>query len=248
MSKHIFGLQSVEMGNVAADGGMGATLVTVGETVSGTFEMTTTDPTITDILIEESDSPIESITQEGITQIAWSTYDVSGAQLIKFFGGSFIPATGVKTLGTLTGGTGYTDGTYTGVPLTGGTGTGATATIVVSGGIVTSVTLENGGTGYTASDSLSASTSVIGAGTSFSIVAATIATDTTYAAPDASKDVEQSLRITDKKGNVLTVVRAKISSKLGLSFNKTKLGQVDVVAKVLQPTKTGSPRYTLKYA
>lgn len=248
MSKHIFGLKSVKMGPIADDGGMGTVLTTVGETVSGTFEMTTTDPTITDILIEESDSPIESISQEGITQIAWSTYDVSGDQLVKFFGGTFIPATGIKTFGTLAGGTGYTDGTYTGVPLTGGTGDNATATIVIAGGIVTSVTLENGGTGYTTADSLSADTAIIGAGTGFTIAAGTIATDTTYAAPDASKDVEQSLEVTDKKGNVLTVVKAKISSKLGLSFNKTKLGQVDVVAKILQPTKVGSARYTLKYA
>lgn len=48
--------------------------------------------------------------------------------------------------GTLSGGSGYTTpGTYTNVPLTGGTGTGATATIVVAGGAVTSVTLTNGG-------------------------------------------------------------------------------------------------------
>lgn len=61
----------------------------------------------------------------------------------------------------LTPGTGYTPGTYTGVALTGGSGAGATADIVVVAdpditGYVESVTLVNPGTGYTAGDSLSA--------------------------------------------------------------------------------------------
>ncbi|HEY8687666.1 MAG TPA: hypothetical protein VIM07_00410 [Chitinophagaceae bacterium] len=245
MSKHTFGLQNVEMGKVAVDGGMGTVLTAVGETVSGTAEMTTTDPTITDITIEESDSPIESIVEAGITQMAWSTYNVDGDQLVKFFGGVFTPATGVKTY-TLTGGTGYTDGAYNDVALTGGTGTGAKANLVISGGIVTSATITNGGTGYTAADSLTATG--LGAGTLFAITVDTIATATTYGAPDAVLDIEQSLKIIDKKGNVVSIPRAKISAKLGLSFTKTKLGQVDIVAKVLQPSKTGEKRYTIQYA
>ncbi len=54
----------------------------------------------------------------------------------------------------LVGGTGYTNGTTTGVALTGGTGTGATGTIVVAGGIVQSVTLTGSGQGYTVGDTL----------------------------------------------------------------------------------------------
>ena len=55
------------------------------------------------------------------------------------------------------GGTLYTNGTYTNVALTGGTGSGAYATIVVAGGIVTTVTITAHGTNYTVNDSLSAS-------------------------------------------------------------------------------------------
>lgn len=62
----------------------------------------------------------------------------------------------------LVGGSGYVDGTYTGVSLTGGTGTGATADIVVASGSVSSVTLVSGGTDYLASDTLSATDASLG--------------------------------------------------------------------------------------
>jgi hypothetical protein len=51
-------------------------------------------------------------------------------------------------------GTGYTDGTYTLVDITGGSGSGATADITVAGGIVTSFAIASSGTGYEAEDVL----------------------------------------------------------------------------------------------
>lgn len=75
----------------------------------------------------------------------------------------------IKLLGTITGGSGYTNGSYYRVPLTGGTGSGATADIIISGGAVTAVTLRSGGSFYTVGDVLSASTAYLGAGTGFSI-------------------------------------------------------------------------------
>ena len=53
-------------------------------------------------------------------------------------------------------GSGYTNGTYYNVALTGGTGNSATATIVVSGGMVTSVTLIGKGCYFALGDTLSA--------------------------------------------------------------------------------------------
>lgn len=73
-----------------------------------------------------------------------------------------------------TQGTSYTNGTYTSVPLIGGTGTGGQATIVVSGTIVTSVTITTAGTGYTMGDLLTcANSSVGGTGTGFNWYATT---------------------------------------------------------------------------
>lgn len=60
------------------------------------------------------------------------------------------------------GGSAYTNGTYTAVPLTGGSGTGAQATVVVSGAIVTSVTITTRGSGYHVGDTLSAAAANIG--------------------------------------------------------------------------------------
>ena len=62
------------------------------------------------------------------------------------------------------------------MPLTGGTGTGATADIVVAAGAVTTVTIVAAGTGYTAGDSLSADDANLGGagGTGFSVDVVTI--------------------------------------------------------------------------
>jgi hypothetical protein len=64
-------------------------------------------------------------------------------------------------------GTGYTNGTYSFVALTGGTGSGATATITVVGGVVTNVAIEDKGQGYTVNDALTASLPV---GSNFSLL------------------------------------------------------------------------------
>jgi len=82
--------------------------------------------------------------------------------------------TGVVTAMTLTGGStgsGLANATYTGVALYGGSGVGATATIVVSGGVATTVTLVAGGRGYTTGEALSPLLSAVGgAGTVPSII------------------------------------------------------------------------------
>ena len=73
--------------------------------------------------------------------------------------------------GAITGGSGYTNGVYENVYLTGGSGVGAQATITVSGGAVTALTIINGGSLYVEGDRVSASTADIGnTGSGFSVL------------------------------------------------------------------------------
>lgn len=78
----------------------------------------------------------------------------------------------INTVAAITGGTGYNGGTthtFTGVPLTGGTGTGAQASVVCTSGVVTAVTITTAGTGYCIGDQLSASNANLGgSGSGFS--------------------------------------------------------------------------------
>jgi hypothetical protein len=76
----------------------------------------------------------------------------------------------IASFGTLTGGSGYTNGLYYNVQLTGGSGTGAYADITVSGGTVISVVIRNGGCLYKVGNTLSAAAANIGGtGTGFSV-------------------------------------------------------------------------------
>jgi hypothetical protein len=85
----------------------------------------------------------------------------------------------ISLLGSVTGGSLYTNGLYQNVSLTGGSGSGATADILVSGGAVTTVTLKFGGQFYKAGDVLSADqTSIGGSGTGFSIPVSAISNST----------------------------------------------------------------------
>jgi hypothetical protein len=96
-----------------------------------------------------------------------TTYSV---ELHYYFYPPSIVQSSVSSVGTITGGSGYTTGTYFDVPLTGGSGSGALATITVAGGAVTVVTITDGGTQYVVGNTLSAAASSIGGtGTSFSV-------------------------------------------------------------------------------
>jgi hypothetical protein len=59
-------------------------------------------------------------------------------------------------------GSGYSNGAYFNVPLNGGSGSTATADIVVSGGVITSVTMSNRGCQYSAGNTLAVSNANVG--------------------------------------------------------------------------------------
>ena len=69
---------------------------------------------------------------------------------------------GAITSGTITPGSGYINNLYSNVPITGGSGNGATANITVAGNVVTNVRFNNLGNFYVAGDVVSAATSNLG--------------------------------------------------------------------------------------
>jgi hypothetical protein len=79
----------------------------------------------------------------------------------------------------LQGGSGYQNGVFYNVPLTGGTGSGAIATIEVTGGAVTSVTITEPGSSYSGGDALSASL-LGGSGFSVPVLSLTNVTGTSW--------------------------------------------------------------------
>jgi hypothetical protein len=119
----------------------------------------------------------------GTTRIQSFTYSFSDATATtsSVISISATPLSGgeIVALGAIAGGSGYVNGTYTDVPLTGGSGTTAiAATIVVEVGTVTSVTIPAAGTGnnYAYGDTLSASNVDLGgSGSGFSIPVALLA-------------------------------------------------------------------------
>jgi hypothetical protein len=80
----------------------------------------------------------------------------------------------ILTVGSLVGGSGYTNGTWYDVQLTGGAGASATATLTIAGGVVTNCVVESGGSLYLVGNTLSSSDVAIGNGSGFSVNVATI--------------------------------------------------------------------------
>ncbi len=100
----------------------------------------------------------------------------------------------VGTLGTITGGSLYTNGSYGGVSLTGGSGSNATANITVSGGLVTAVAILNPGVNYVVGDVLSASAASIGGtGSGFSVPVNSIAINSAVAGGTAAFYIPNTL-------------------------------------------------------
>jgi len=119
---------------------------------------------------------------------------VSGTNIVDGTTVSGVTSSAIQTLGAITAGSGYVNGTYTNVPLTGGGGGGATATVVVSGGGVTSVTLTLRGAAYVVGGTLSAlNTNLGGTGAGFSVPVSAIYAQTIVLSTAASGSGTQDL-------------------------------------------------------
>lgn len=87
------GMTTVEISDIAGDGGIGTSFAALGNTKQGTMKLTTAQGTTTDFNVEEQDDPILSITNKGTSTLTWECYDVSAAMLFKLFGGTLAGTT-----------------------------------------------------------------------------------------------------------------------------------------------------------
>lgn len=141
---------------------------------------------------------ITAITQASDAVITASGHNLSVGDMVTFTGiNGMVELNNVKETITavtkriskttlVSNGSSYTNGTYTNVSLTGGSGTGAAATILIAGGEVESYTITNKGVDYAVDDFLSIDPPNDGPGSGFQIKVSeieghtfTIATDST---------------------------------------------------------------------
>ena len=159
----------------------------IGPTVKGPVEIPTVVTSYSDYTNRfgsylESGSGLYSY----FTSIAAYNYFINGGDSLlvaRVKSGSFTPASSSAILNTQESGvldtaadalltsitvnpTDCDDATYTSVALTGGTGTGAQATVVCSGNTITSITVTTAGTGYVIGDSLTIAATLLGVASS----------------------------------------------------------------------------------
>ena len=119
---------------------------------------------------------------------------------------SNINDTGIGRFQVLNGGADYTPGNYTNVPLTGGTGTGATANITVSSaGVVSNITIQAKGSGYRKADYLGVDDeSLVRSGASLSTARLTLYIDHIgFAAGSTTLTLDSTTGFSD--GNLISV-------------------------------------------
>jgi hypothetical protein len=81
------GLVSIELSDLAVDGGVGTSFATLGKTTRDSVSVTTDDPDIQEILSEEDDDPVEIIKSSGTTTINFTILDPDTTTLLSVFGG-----------------------------------------------------------------------------------------------------------------------------------------------------------------
>lgn len=82
------GLAKIELGDPAADGGMGTVLATLGYTYEDTCKMATDDPEITEFYAEEVDDPVVIKSKKGKTTLNFSIMNPGIDTLVSVLGGT----------------------------------------------------------------------------------------------------------------------------------------------------------------
>lgn len=244
MAIRAYGVESVEFAPIGENGALPTTgWIKITNIQDGSVTLTVPEVQTNDIRVEDIDGIVDVLPGETEpATISVASIDLDVNKTAELIGGDYESVGSVKTKGTLTAGTGYsTPGTYKNVPLTGGTGTGATADIVVSGGGVTSVTIKNKGIGYTAADSLSALAANLGGGGSgFAQVISTVGTVTSYDSPAVGEVKHLAIRITSRphksKKFQFHFKDAAIVSNISATFTRSEMLALGFTAKSTTPT------------
>jgi len=129
----------------------------------GVFSLTGTSDGTDTIILSATTSLV------GAGQLVTGTSVPSNTYVVSITSGTTVVLTNpiggsIATQSIHSAGSSYTNGTYTNQSLVGGSGTGAVATIVVSGGVVTTVTMTNNGSGYFPNEFLTCPTLPVGTG------------------------------------------------------------------------------------
>ncbi len=134
-------------------------------------------------VFQTGSSGVCTVNYAGVNPVI-ATYKSSGSYN-NFIDHNYVLLNNIATSTISNSGSGYVDGTYTNVPLTtvSGSGAGALANITVSGGAVTAVSVISGyGSNYAVGNTLSAATANLGggSGSGFQLTVATVNATTTF--------------------------------------------------------------------
>ena len=172
------------------------------------------------------------ITDAGLTTISLNnpiTSTITAGAIIEFtrgsspiiFESSYTQGNFVNSVIIVNGGSGFTNGQYYDVELSGGTGTGLRCNMIVAGNTITEVTVTDGGSGYTGDFSISTPpTEAIGSGSSM-VLAAKISTVNKQFA-NLSVDIQRATSLTissDLYGTIGVSRFKKDQFKIGESGN-----------------------------
>jgi len=195
------------------------------------------------------------ITAAGLTTISLNnplTQTINAGTIIEFergaspmvFESSYTQGNFVDNIIISNGGSGFADGQYFDVELTGGTGTGLRVNMIVSGNTITDVAVTDGGSGYTSDFSITVAPGVIGSGSSMVLQAKISTVNRQYA--NVSVDVQRVSNLTissDLYGTIGVVRLKKDQFNIGTAGNgsvEIKTGPGSGLDADLLDTKQGS--------
>lgn len=91
------GIDKIELGAIAVDGGMGTTLASLGLTTEDSVSFNFEDPTKTEYPVEETDTPFFTSVKAGKKSVTFTLANPDAAALVKVFGGT-TTGTGAATV------------------------------------------------------------------------------------------------------------------------------------------------------